>query len=115
MATISCSETGNDTLNGGDGDDELDGGAGSDVLNGGAGNDKLSGGATAQPETLNGGDGDDYLDGGPSATLAGGKGDDTYIADTGGDKLTELAGQGHDLVLSSLELQARRRTSKILN
>ncbi|SFJ49124.1 Ca2+-binding protein, RTX toxin-related [Marinobacter persicus] len=74
---------GNDTLLGGDDDDKLYGGSGNDVLDGGAGNDVLNGGTGAD-------------------AMAGGSGDDTYIVDNAGDQVTELAGEGVDLVQSSV-------------
>jgi VCBS repeat-containing protein len=72
--------------------DHLTGGAGSDTFWGGAGND-----------TLNGGAGDDLLDGGVGLdTLTGGTGDDSYVVDGSGDKAIELANEGSDSVLSSV-------------
>lgn len=74
--------TGNSAVNiltGNDGDNTLDGGSGNDTLLGGAGNDRLIGGA-----------GND--------SLVGGNGDDTYVIDTLGDVIIELAGEGVDTV-----------------
>jgi Ca2+-binding RTX toxin-like protein len=64
-------------------DNRLDGGSGNDTLNGGAGND-----------TLDGGPGNDRL--------LGGAGDDVYLVDSTSDLITENAGEGTDLVLSSV-------------
>jgi VCBS repeat-containing protein len=78
----------------------------------GVGNSKdnvLIGGAAR--DALSGLEGNDTLDGGAGAAneLAGGAGDDTYIVKAAGDSLIELAGEGHDRVitgLSSLTLRA---------
>ena len=53
--------------------------------------------------TLNGGLGDDFLDGlVGSDTLAGGLGNDKYTVDNTGDIVSELAAQGIDLVIASI-------------
>jgi VCBS repeat-containing protein len=105
----------NDTLDGGDGNDLLYGEQGDDVLLGGAGNDMVDGG-----------DGNDLLDGGAGLdTLIGGTGEDTYVVDGTytkvaattlnecgdvvpverlqwtTDNVTELGGEGYDIVKSS--------------
>lgn len=82
------------TLNGTANADTLAGGAGNDTLNGLAGNDKLTGGVGN--DVLNGGAGND--------TMLGGAGDDTYVVDSVSDVVTELAGEGNDLVQSSVTL-----------
>jgi Ca2+-binding RTX toxin-like protein len=70
-------------ITGNSADNRLDGGSGNDTLNGGAGND-----------TLDGGPGNDQL--------LGGAGDDLYLIDSTSDVVTENAGEGTDIVHSSL-------------
>ena len=62
------------TINGGDGLDEIAGGAGNDTLDGGRGNDIMSGGT----------------------------GQDVFYADSAGDFVVELAGEGFDNVYASV-------------
>ncbi|MBG6148523.1 hypothetical protein IWQ51_006687, partial [Labrenzia sp. EL_142] len=86
---------GHDLILGGEGNDTLEGQAGHDVLIGGAGND-----------TLRGGDGNDFLDAGEGdqssgwQTLEGGTGIDEYSlsAASGRVSITELAGEGNDIL-----------------
>ena len=73
------------TLNGNAAANRLTGNAAANILNGGAGNDTLTGG-------------------GGIDTLAGGTGDDVYVIDTGSDRVTELAGEGADLVQVAINL-----------
>jgi len=92
---------GNNTINGTNDDDFIDGRGGNDILNGLGGNDTILGGSGT--DQLNGGDGNDYLDGGSgNDTMAGGAGDDTFVVGATGDVVTENAGEGTDLVLSSI-------------
>jgi Ca2+-binding RTX toxin-like protein len=84
--TSAINGTGNtldNVLIGNDGVNTLSGGTGNDTLSGGAGND-----------TLDGGGGND--------AIAGGLGDDTYVVDSATDVITEVAGEGVDLVQSSV-------------
>lgn len=113
--------TGADLLIGGEGDDRLEGDLGSDSLDGEAGNDNIDGHAGI--DSLMGGSGDDLLNGGSeNDTLIGGDGNDTLIGGTGADRLIgglgsdryqvdnildviiELAGEGIDLVETSVNL-----------
>jgi Ca2+-binding RTX toxin-like protein len=85
--------SGDDTLYGEAGNDDLSGGEDGDFLSGGEGND-----------TLHGDSGDDVLDGGEGRdVLIGGTGNDTYIIDDELDVISELAGEGDDLVSSSID------------
>lgn len=78
------------TLNGAGGSDTLDGGEGADTLQGASGNDVLFGGA-----------GGDRLWGGPGAdTMFGGLGNDIYHIDNAGDVVSEVGGDGVDLLFS---------------
>lgn len=100
MATINGGP-GNDSLPGGFGQDEINGFGGNDSLSGLDGNDTLNGGLGN--DTLKGGIGRDILDGGAGGDImAGGKGEDVYYVDSVADKVSELAGQGDDAVVSSL-------------
>ena len=73
----------NDIMGGGDGNDVMYGSGGTDVLQGGLGND-----------VLNGGSGTDWM--------MGGAGNDAYSVDDAADTVVEVAGEGVDLVESSL-------------
>lgn len=101
LADTLSGEDGNDSLWGEAGNDKLYGGAGNDSLNGGDGADRLDGGQGY--DTLSGGGGNDYLDGGANGdALSGGDGNDVYIVDNVNDVVSELAGQGYDVVRASV-------------
>ncbi|WP_119305168.1 calcium-binding protein [Dongia deserti] len=93
ISTFLTATSGNDSIvgswraeliNGGDGDDYINGMRGADTLVGGAGNDTLDGGA------------------GFADKLIGGLGNDTYRVDRVDDLVIEKAGEGIDLVQSSV-------------
>nr|WP_319515895.1 calcium-binding protein [uncultured Cohaesibacter sp.] len=103
---------GSDKLFGQAGADKLFGGLGADVLNGGAGNDRLFG--NQHGDALIGGLGNDLLDGGLGAdTMSGNRGNDTYIVDNVGDKVNEAAGQGVDLVKSSVSFSLKAHSQNV--
>jgi Ca2+-binding RTX toxin-like protein len=73
----------------------------SDTISGNAQTNRLRG--DAGTDRLNGGGGNDTLDGGAGIdTMNGGSGNDVFIVGTVGDRANELAGQGIDLVRSSI-------------
>ena len=82
----------NNRLEGHDGKNSLDGGAGNDTLTGGGANDTLIGGAGN--DVLGGDAGDD--------DMRGGLGDDFFVVLDATDKVTELAAQGTDTVITNL-------------
>jgi Ca2+-binding RTX toxin-like protein len=86
----------------------------SDTIRGNSTNNKLVGGGGS--DTLSGARGDDVLEGGPgNDQLAGGWGDDRYVYSglvaLGADRITELAGQGTDVI----DLTGLPGTSTTLN
>ncbi|MEG4485274.1 DUF4347 domain-containing protein, partial [Microcoleus sp. D2_18a_B4] len=98
---IAITDNGFPTINGTPGADNLSGTPNPDTINGFAGNDTING--LASNDTLNGGDDNDRLDGGLGLDqLRGGLGNDIYVVDNAGDVVTELPGQGTDLVESGV-------------
>ncbi|WGM39950.1 hypothetical protein [Caulobacter sp. NIBR1757] len=104
---------GGDTIYGGDGVDDVDGGTGADklygdggddVIVGAMGNDYIYGGA--DNDSITGAEGNDMMDGGTGAdAMAGGVGNDVYIVDDGGDTVTELFGEGSDIVRAFISFE----------
>ncbi len=85
---------GNNSLRGLAGNDTLWGHDGNDTLDGGSGNDSLSGG-----------DGDDFFASSSGAdTMAGGDGDDRYFVNSTSDRVIEAAGEGEDLIVTTVGL-----------
>jgi Ca2+-binding RTX toxin-like protein len=94
LGTSAINGTGNELNN------VIVGNAAANILDGGAGNDSITGGASG--DTLIGGDGNDVLNGGLGAdTMIGGIGNDTYYVDDANDIITEFAGEGTDLLIST--------------
>ena len=101
LNNIITGNSGNNTADGGDGADTINAGAGMDRISGGNGNDLLNG--EAGDDQLYGDAGNDVLNGGTGAdTMLGGLGDDTFVVDDNGDLVVEAAGEGKDLVQSSI-------------
>lgn len=103
----------NDTLFGNGGSDVLFGGLGADRLSGGAGDDKLFG--QGGDDRLEGASGNDRLNGGKGRDMhIGGKGNDVYVVENSGDKTIEKAGQGTDIVLSTVTFTLSANVEKLV-
>jgi|GEM_PF-2096610 len=81
------------------------GNAGDNVINGARGNDQLIGGAGN----------DTFRDTEGVDTMGGGLGDDTYFVDHIGDRIVELAGEGIDLVNSTVTYRLYEQSQFIEN
>ena len=95
--------SGDDTFKGANQDDEVNGHLGNDLLIGNGGND-----------TLIGGSGNDVLKGGTGAdTMIGGSGSDRYFVDNINDTVFENAGQGIDMVKSTISFALGDNVEKL--
>ncbi|MUZ66454.1 calcium-binding protein, partial [Agrobacterium vitis] len=109
---------GADTLNGGNGDDTLEGGEGADTLIGGDGTDTASyasslaaiqinlateGDTFQSIEKIAGTDFNDTFTASSIITLAGGKGDDTYVVGSNSVIVSEGTGGGSDTIRTSID------------
>ncbi|QZH74392.1 MAG: sulfatase-like hydrolase/transferase [Erythrobacter sp.] len=95
-------DAGRDFLVGEGGNDQIFGGLDDDILRGLTGNDKLWG--EQGDDQLFGGEGNDHLDGGSGQDIMrGGIGDDSYVVDDPDDVVIELAKEGVDSVLSTVD------------
>ncbi|MCQ9326774.1 calcium-binding protein [Neisseria dentiae] len=108
--------TGNDNynrLNGGRGNDTIYGNGGEDTIDGGEGDDKLYGGADR--DNIFGGAGNDLLDGGTGKDVMRGQtGDDVYYVDNVDDTVIEEAGEGTDIIYSSVSYTASRNVENLV-
>ena len=97
LGSADINATGNELAN------ELTGNGGSNRLSGAAGIDRLIGHG-----------GNDILDGGTGAdTMRGGVGDDTYYVNDAGDLAIENAGEGTDIVYSSINYRLREHVENL--
>lgn len=85
----------NDVLEGSIGNDTLNGSGGNDILLGAQGNDRLNGGAGAD-------------------TMMGGTGNDIYVIDNVGDVSVEIAGEGTDVIESSVSVSLGNHIENLL-
>lgn len=70
---------------------------------------------TAASDMLAGGSGNDMIDGGAGTdTMIGGAGDDIYVVDSAGDIVTENAGEGTDMVRSSVSHTLRDNVENLV-
>lgn len=107
-------QDGADTIYGGDGKDRITAGNGADVIYGGAHADVIEGNAGF--DILYGGAASDILDGGVGAdTMYGGTGHDTYYVNSRGDQVIEEAGEGIDMIYSTVTVNLATLSAHVEN
>jgi Ca2+-binding RTX toxin-like protein len=104
-------------LSGREGNDRISGKLGSDIIRGDGGNDVLNGDGGA--DNLDGGNGNDSLDGGIGVDIMNGgsstaNGNDSFVVDDLGDRVTDTASGDNDTVYSSVSFALTAGINKLV-